>query len=841
MPRICDAQGVRSNITQYQPTASQHGAAAVYLTPPEGPEGQQRTVSSTAAVWGSMRMDNSLHCHRGCVNHVSFNETGTLLLSGSDDMRVGVWDVQQRRLKAAVQTSHTQNIFCVRFLPASSDGQAVSCAGDGEVQIHNLERLSHETFRYHTGRVKKLLVEPGNPNLIISGSEDGTVRQLDRRVPNPAEHAITLSHMFSSTNSAFPASRGLEVNSIAMPYDRPWLVAIGGTDETLRICDRRRCNPTGSIKSVACFSPKSHHSSFASDCITGVAFSNDGREVLANYLSDHVYLYSLSGLSLKYQHKRSEEDSPERLWSDLCAEGSGEAVQQRERLGLARVVELLENDELRLPRRRRRAVAEKLAAASERLHGMGQMEGALRYAEAAARLSPTLGRAYYCIAAAHESMAHFDQARAALQTALQFCWNQELSDMQERLRLPGEVPAPPSPDSDSDSDPGMQLEAPAQPFAYQPAALRGNTSSGAAQPSLRQLARVVQSMRADVRHAGSANAAVQLAAAPVPDGSRAVVDAEPSRGNGFAAQPRPTGDAPSSGASGEAAPTAGIEWSPPSENSSNPELYPEEDDFDMDNDDEDGFFWRNGLDESDDDFLADLGQDDEGVMYDWGWRGIQDECESAADRVEDDDGPLYRLGRELIRGEASPAADQASTSGSASGSGSAPWAMRYRGACNMDTIKDVAFLGPACSVVAAGSDGGHLFMWDKGTGRLLAALRGDGHVVNCIHSHPYEPLMASCGIDYSVKIWTPSLSGYAKQLLPANRTRLAGLAAMNELQRRKPVPAWASGSFATHEAYHLQPPTVRASFNERAGRVLGEMHAERHRRQYSAFNPMDTD
>ena len=31
----------------------------------------------------------------------------------------------------------------------------------------------------------------------------------------------------------------------------------------------------------------------------------------------------------------------------------------------------------------------------------------------------------------------------------------------------------------------------------------------------------------------------------------------------------------------------------------------------------------------------------------------------------------------------------------------------------------------------------------------------DRHVVNCVQPHPYEPIIASSGIDYNVKLWAP--------------------------------------------------------------------------------------
>uniref|UniRef100_A0A8C5CK54 Uncharacterized protein n=1 Tax=Gadus morhua TaxID=8049 RepID=A0A8C5CK54_GADMO len=37
----------------------------------------------------------------------------------------------------------------------------------------------------------------------------------------------------------------------------------------------------------------------------------------------------------------------------------------------------------------------------------------------------------------------------------------------------------------------------------------------------------------------------------------------------------------------------------------------------------------------------------------------------------------------------------------------------------------------------------------------LMLLEADNHVVNCLQPHPYDPIMASSGIDYDIKIWSP--------------------------------------------------------------------------------------
>jgi nuclear receptor interaction protein len=57
----------------------------------------------------------------------------------------------------------------------------------------------------------------------------------------------------------------------------------------------------------------------------------------------------------------------------------------------------------------------------------------------------------------------------------------------------------------------------------------------------------------------------------------------------------------------------------------------------------------------------------------------------------------------------------------------------------------------------SGSDCGHVFFWEKSTGRIVSILEADKHVVNCLQENPMFPVLASSGIDYDVKIWQPTL------------------------------------------------------------------------------------
>ena len=55
--------------------------------------------------------------------------------------------------------------------------------------------------------------------------------------------------------------------------------------------------------------------------------------------------------------------------------------------------------------------------------------------------------------------------------------------------------------------------------------------------------------------------------------------------------------------------------------------------------------------------------------------------------------------------------------------------------------------------VATGSDCGHLYVYEKLSGKLARIIRADCHVVNGLAPHPHLPLVATCGIDSDVKVF----------------------------------------------------------------------------------------
>ncbi len=82
-----------------------------------------------------LRLDiyRKLEKHRGCVNTVSFSEDGDILVSGSDDRRVILWDWQTGCIKLSFNSQHENNVFQAKIMPCTDERSIVTCAADGQV------------------------------------------------------------------------------------------------------------------------------------------------------------------------------------------------------------------------------------------------------------------------------------------------------------------------------------------------------------------------------------------------------------------------------------------------------------------------------------------------------------------------------------------------------------------------------------------------------------------------------------------------------------------------------------------------------------------------------------
>ncbi|KAI3441187.1 uncharacterized protein J3R85_002429 [Psidium guajava] len=238
-----------------------------------------------------LRLDiyNKLDGHRGCVNTVSFSGDGDIIISGSDDRHVKLWDWQTGKVKLSFHSGHRRNVFQAEIMPYTDDRSIVTSAADGEVRhAQILEGGQAETMLLakHQGEVHKLAIEPGSPHIVYTCAEDGLVQRLDLR-------SKTATELFTCQEVYRPCGGVVHLNAIAIDPRNPNLFVIGGSDEYARLYDIRNYEGNGSHnfgQSANYFCP-SHLIGDAHVGITGLAFS-DQSELLISYSDEFIYLFT---------------------------------------------------------------------------------------------------------------------------------------------------------------------------------------------------------------------------------------------------------------------------------------------------------------------------------------------------------------------------------------------------------------------------------------------------------------------------------------------------------------------------------------------------------------------
>jgi WD repeat-containing protein 42A len=138
-----------------------------------------------------MALSHRLVEHDGCVNALNFNKTGTLLLSGSDDYRVCIWDWSRSSVVLQYESGHKSNVFQTKFVPFSGDTQIVTCARDGQVRLALISsdgtHIGTKRLAKHADSCHKLSMEYDSSNLFLSCGEDGVVFEVDLRQSQPAK------------------------------------------------------------------------------------------------------------------------------------------------------------------------------------------------------------------------------------------------------------------------------------------------------------------------------------------------------------------------------------------------------------------------------------------------------------------------------------------------------------------------------------------------------------------------------------------------------------------------------------------------------------------------------
>ncbi|XP_021053792.1 DDB1- and CUL4-associated factor 6 isoform X3 [Mus pahari] len=292
-----------------------------------------------------LKLEATLNVHDGCVNTICWNDTGEYILSGSDDTKLVISNPYSRKVLTTIRSGHRANIFSAKFLPCTDDKQIVSCSGDGVIFYTNIEQDAETNrqcqFTCHYGTTYEIMTVPNDPYTFLSCGEDGTVRWFDTRIKTSCtkedcKDDILINCRRAATSVAIcpPVPYYLAVgcsDSSVRIYDRRML----GTRATGNYAGR------GTTGMVARFIPS--HLSNKSCRVTSLCYSEDGQEILVSYSSDYIYLFDPKDDTARELKTPSAEERREELrqppvkrlrlrgdWSDTGPRARPESERERD-------------------------------------------------------------------------------------------------------------------------------------------------------------------------------------------------------------------------------------------------------------------------------------------------------------------------------------------------------------------------------------------------------------------------------------------------------------------------------------------------------------------------------
>ncbi|XP_029922614.1 DDB1- and CUL4-associated factor 6-like [Myripristis murdjan] len=584
-----------------------------------------------------LKLETTLDVHEGSVNSVCWNETGEYILSGSDDGSLVVTNPHHRTVKTMVKLGHRSSIHSAKFMPQTGDQIVISAAADGKIFYTNITKGPSAATQYqyhcHNGAAYKILTVPNDPHSFLSCGEDGTIRWFDVRISPSCRQNNCKQDILIDCRRA--------VTSMAISPLEPFYLAAGCSDSSVRIYDRRMLGTlatgsqlgSGALGMCVRFVPIHLINKFSR--ITSLCYSGDGRQVLASYSSDYLYLFDprddtareLKGPS---QHNKSEQRQPpvKRLrlrgdWSDTGPLARPESERWR--------------------------------------HGESQSETSLLQ-----RISDMMSRWF----------EEASEARNSSRTHSQPMFRAPATQTEGiQVMTSGVLPRPGGSQAEipqaSSSGPRGSQPLPTEPVLSFHYSTQGTTAST-----------IQLDWRSEDLNQNQSS------------GSNDVTSLSRIR-----------------------------EWEVDgSRQSSAPSQAGDEDREDETNTVQPRLGWGNGFN-----FRGSaIG---ERVLRRSAVAHIQEIFRRRKERRELEESEARQVRKPAVH-------------------------MVYKGHRNSRTMtKESCFWGD--QFVLSGSDCGHIFIWDRSSGQHVMLLEADKHVVNCLQPHPYEPILATSGIDYNIKIWSP--------------------------------------------------------------------------------------
>uniref|UniRef100_A0A3Q3MEQ3 Ddb1 and cul4 associated factor 6 n=1 Tax=Mastacembelus armatus TaxID=205130 RepID=A0A3Q3MEQ3_9TELE len=771
-----------------------------------------------------LKLEATLNVHDGCVNTISWNDTGEYILSGSDDTFLVITNPYNKKVKKSIRSGHRANIFSAKFMPHTNDQEIISCSGDGIIYYTHTEKSPEFNrqcqFTCHYGTAYEIMTVPNDPYTFLSCGEDGTVRWFDLRTKTSCTKEDCKDDILINCQRA--------ATSISISPLVPYYLAVGCSDSSVRIYDRRMLgtratgNYMGRGTTGMCVRFVPTHLSNKSCRVTSLCYSEDGQEVLVSYSSDYIYLFDpkddqareLKGPS---EERREELRQPpvKRLrlrgdWSDTGPRARPES--ERERDGeqspnvslMQRMSDMLsrwfeeaseaQSSRGTRPQTRPRGTAVRPEGASSTPGGPA---GTSRSSSTVTAPPPSSSSPLESSAPSSSPLTSSPDSEQRSQASMTGTPTPTDTPTSEPA-LSGAAEAAGSPPDEAVSAPAdsstptsstiTTVTSTGRPSVAEPVlslhySSEGTTTStikldftdewssstsssmGSGGPKTSEAVALqsraslsTDSSVLEQTHSESSDQQSLPAASTEPpcDASCSGTLGSPSaptpvegssEGDSMASSPleRPDGTEDTSGGCRRAEPTA-ENVQEGGEGQSQP---------------------ARGNQDSDD-------SDDDPILIPSARFRTQGQRRSAAARIQE----LFRRRKERREMEESETQNIRRPSVK----------MVYKGHRNSRTmIKESCFWGK--NFVMSGSDCGHIFIWDRHTAEHLMLLEADNHVVNCLQPHPYDPILASSGIDYDIKIWSPLEESASFNRVLANEVITRNELMLEETRNTITVPA----------------------------------------------------
>ncbi|CAH1114287.1 unnamed protein product [Psylliodes chrysocephalus] len=254
---------------------------------------QKRCYGSLRSVH-RLELMYKLEGHDGCVNSLNFHPQGHLLASGSDDLKVILWDWKIGKQLLKYESRHRGNVFQTKFLNLSGDLHIASCARDGQVRIAQVSAeegvRDNRKLGCHRGPCHKIAVLTEQPHVILSAGEDGYVFSHDVR-KNKQERIVSVKD--DEREVALYSIHGNPLKSLEF--------CVSGRDEIIRVYDQRKSNDT--LHTYHPFKKRTDSSGYTGLHVTCAIYNHDGSEILGSYNDGDVFLFDVNAEPGNFLHQ----------------------------------------------------------------------------------------------------------------------------------------------------------------------------------------------------------------------------------------------------------------------------------------------------------------------------------------------------------------------------------------------------------------------------------------------------------------------------------------------------------------------------------------------------------